>query len=142
MRQWMELTLANPVPVDILPPPPDSAAPSYLQSIDLEIGFFRRRSDVADQFSIDDMLQSFVTAFSGIVMSVNQIVVFDFRGHRLKALVKSVAVLDLADEQRRGSHGPPPSTKYRLSGIIMAKTDVNFMKDPESSIKIRASANK
>jgi len=142
MRQWMELALANPVSVDLLPPPPDSAAPSYLQSIDLEIGFFRRKSDVTEQFSTDDMLQSFVKAFTGIIMSVNQIVAFDFHGHRLKALVKSVAVLDLADEQRRGSHGPPPSTKYRFSGIIMGKTDVNFMKDPESPIRIRASANK
>lgn len=141
MRQWMELSLSNHVSIEILPPPPNPDAPSFLQSIDLEISFFRRQ-EATGQFSADEMASVFIQANNGVIMSVNQIVVFDFHGQRLKAIVKSVALVELADEQRKGAHRVSQATSHVLSGIIMDKTDVNFMKASDSWIKIRSSAKK
>ncbi|KAI9431295.1 AAA-domain-containing protein [Lactarius indigo] len=57
------------------------------------------------------------------------ILVFEYHGQNLRCIVKSVGVLELAAEQRH-------------SGIVMEKTDVTFMKDPQSKIRIKSSARK
>lgn len=76
-------------------------------------------------------------------MGVNLNVAFEFRGMPLKGKIKSVSVLELADEQRRGSRGEGlGSGARRDSGILMEKTDVNFMKAPNSNIKLKSSAKK
>lgn len=130
------------VTVESLPQPPHPTAPSYLQSIDLEIGFLRRGHEIGEQFSADEMARNFLKAFGGIVMSVDEILVFEFHGQNLKATVKSVSVLDLADEQRRGGLDGPRSVNHEYIGILMDKTDVTFMKAPDSAIKIKSSAKK
>src|SRR6185369_12654358 len=143
LRQWMDLSLGNPMQVDLLPPPPEPAALSYLQAIDLEIGFSRRNANVSEQFSADQMMQAFVKAFDGLAMSTNQTVMFEFRGHKLKAVVMSTLLVELAEEQQnRGGGRPRPPTKYPTSGIIMDKTDVSFLKAPDSTIRIKASSRK
>jgi vesicle-fusing ATPase len=48
--------------------------------------------------------------------------VFDFRGHDLKATVRSVSTLD-------GTEGH--------TGIIMEGTEVIFVKDPTSGMKLK-----
>lgn len=141
-RQWIGLSLtgdqASVVP---LPSPPHPGAPSYLGAIDLEVGFLRRGHEIAEQFSADDMTKNFVKAFSGIVMSTDEAIVFEYHGQNLKATIKSVSVLDLADEQRKGL---PPSQDpgHKHMGILFEKTDVTFMKAPDSAIKIKSSAKK
>lgn len=72
-------------------------------------------------------------------MSVDQILIFEFHGQTLKATVKAVSLLDLADEQRRGA---PHGQRYEHLGILMDKTDVTFMKAPDSAIKIKSSAKR
>ncbi|KAG6910791.1 hypothetical protein DXG01_007679 [Tephrocybe rancida] len=143
-RQWIGLSLSgDQVSVDILPPPPHPSAPAYLQSIDLEVGFLRRGLEIAEQFSADDMARNFMSAHNGVVMSVGEILVFEYHGQNLKAIVKAVSTLDLADEQRRGA--PPVeqrSGRQQNFGIVMQKTDVTFMKASDSAIKIKSSAKK
>ncbi|KAF8076749.1 vesicular-fusion protein SEC18 [Lyophyllum atratum] len=143
-RQWIGLSISgDTVSVEALPQPPHPAAPSFLQSIDIEVGFFRRGQQVDETFSADEMARNFVKAFSGIVMSVDEILAFEFHGQNLKATVKSVSVLDLADEQRRGvPDSGQRSVNHQYVGIVMDKTDVTFMKASDSSIKIKSSAKK
>ncbi|KAG5648754.1 hypothetical protein DXG03_000101 [Asterophora parasitica] len=144
-RQWIGLSLTgDQVTVEPLPPPPHPSAPSFLQSIDIEVGFLRLRHEIAEQFSADEMARNFIKAFSGIVMSVDEILVFEYHGQNLKATVKGVSVLDLADEQRRGvpGGGAQRSVNHQYVGILMDKTDVTFMKAPDSAIKIKSSAKK
>ncbi len=74
-------------------------------------------------------------------MAVDLNVAFEFRGMPLKGKIKSVSVLELADEQRRGSRGGGSGAR-RDSGILMEKTDVNFMKAPNSNIKLKSSSKK
>lgn len=142
-RQWIGLSISgDSVTVEPLPLPPHPAAPSYLQSIDLEVGFLRRGHEIAEQFSADEMARNFIKAFNGIVMSSDEVIVFEFHGQNLKATIKGVSVLDLADEQRRGAPQGQRSVNHEYVGILMDKTDVTFMKAPDSAIKIKSSAKK
>jgi hypothetical protein len=45
------------------------------------------------------MTWNFIKAFNGIVMSSNQVIVFKFYGHNLKATIKLISIVELADEQ-------------------------------------------
>lgn len=143
-RQWIGLSVSgDEVTVEPMPAPPHPSAPSFLQSIDLEVGFLRRGHEIAEVFSADEMGRNFVKAFNGIVMSQDEVLVFEFHGQNLKATVKSVAVLELADEQRRGApQGGQRSQNHNYVGILMEKTDVTFMKASDSAIKIKSSAKK
>jgi vesicle-fusing ATPase len=143
-RQWIGLSLTgDQATVEPLPPPPHPAAPSFLQAIDLEVGFFRRGTETAEQFSADEMTKNFLKAFSGIVMSTEEVIAFEFHGQNLKATVKSVAVLDLADEQRKGMpSGGQGIVGHNRMGVLFERTDVTIMKAPDSAIKIKSSGKK
>jgi len=145
-RQWIGLsTSGDTVTVTSFPPPPHPSAPAFLETLAIEVGFLQRNLEIAEQFSADDMATTFIRGFSHIVFTVGQILVFEYHGQNLKGIVKSVSVLELAAEQRRGSAsggGLPPSGGRSNSGIVMEKTEVTFLKDPVSKIKIKSSAKK
>ncbi|KAF8515015.1 P-loop containing nucleoside triphosphate hydrolase protein [Gautieria morchelliformis] len=135
-RQWMGLSIAGDevtlAPLD-LPP-----AEIYLDSLDLEVGFWKRGLEIAEQFSADEMTQSFIRAFSGQIFALDQQLVFDFHGQNLKASVKGLNILELAEGQnkRRGGSG------ISQMGVLMERTDVVFIKAADSRIKIKSSDKK
>ncbi|TEB30055.1 vesicular-fusion protein SEC18 [Coprinellus micaceus] len=143
-RQWIGLSLAGEdASVEPLPPPPHPSAPSFLQSIDIEIGFLKRGADNRDPFDTDDIVRNFLRAYNGVVMSTEEIIVFEYHGYNLKGSVKAVSVLDLADEQRRGAPAPAGrALTHQGMGILMEKTDITFMKSADSTIRLKASATK
>ena len=85
------------------------------------------------------MARNFVKAFSGIILAPGQFLVFDFHGQNLKAFVKGVGLLELADEQRKGGQ---QGKRVDNMGILMDKTDVGFLKAGDSTIKIKSSSKK
>jgi vesicle-fusing ATPase len=117
-----------------------------LETLVLEVGFWQRNLDIAEQFSADNMAATFIRGFGGLVFTVGQILVFEYHGQNLRCVVKSVGVLELAAEQRRGGvpggGGGDGGRGRTESGIVMEKTEVTFMKDPTSKIKIKSSAKK
>ena len=130
--------------VAALPAPPHPSALPFLETLTLEVAFLQRNLEIAEEFSADDMGATFVRGFGGVVFTVGQILVFEYHGQNLRCSVKSVGVLELAAEQRRGgvpgsAHGGDGRTD---SGIVMEKTDVTFMKESMSKIKIKSSARK
>jgi vesicle-fusing ATPase len=131
-----------------LPPPPHPSAPAFLETFTLEVGFLQRNLEIAEQFSADDMAATFIRGFSNVVFTIGQILVFEYHGQNLKGTVKSLSILELAAEQRRGglpggSGGDGTLVGGRVdSGIVMEKTDVSFLKEPISKIKIKSSARK
>ena len=62
----------------------------YLGSLDLEVSFMKARQEVAEQYSTDEMAKNFANAFNGLIFSVGQMLVFDFHGQNLKAIVKGM----------------------------------------------------
>lgn len=109
----------------------------YLGAIDLEVGFWKRGLEIAEQFSPDEMVQTFIRAFNGQIFCNEQPLVFEFHGHNLKATVKSLGILELGQGQRKGA--APRSSNM---GILMEQTDVTFFKSPDSKIKIKSSSKK
>jgi vesicle-fusing ATPase len=141
-RQWMGLSLVgDEVNVEHLPSPPHPSAPSYLQSLDLEVSFLRRGQEATEQFSADEMTRTFIKAFNGILMAVGAILVFEFHGQNLKVAIKALAIVELADGQRKGAP-VQRSPIHDSMGILMDKTDVTFVKAGDSPIKIKSSSNK
>lgn len=137
-RQWIGLSaVGDEAPVEPLPTPPHPSAPAYLESIDLEVSFLRR-VEVSEVYNADEMTKNFLKAFSGIIFAPGQHLVFEFHGQNLRAIVKGLALLELADEQRGGRQGK----RQENMGILMDKTDVVFMKAGDSLIKIKSSAKK
>lgn len=129
--------------VAALPAPPHPSALPFLETLTLEAAFLQRNLEIAEEFSADDMGATFVRGFGGVVFTVGQILVFEYHGQNLKCVVKSVSVLELAAEQRRGGVPGGASSGGRTdSGVVMEKTDVTFMKEIQSKIKIKSSARK
>ncbi len=129
-----------------LPALPHPSAPPFLETLTLEVGFLQRNLDIAEVFSVDDMGATFVCEFDGVVFTVGQTLVFNYHGQNLRCVVKSVGVLELAAGQRRwgipGATDEPDGGSRTDFGIVMEKTDVTFMKDPQSKIRIKPSTRK
>lgn len=135
-RSWIGLSLAGDE-VSVTPLP----SVSYLQSLDIEIGFNKRGYENSEPYSADEIARHFLKAMDGVIMSVDQSIIFEYHGQNIKGTIKGLSLLEIADEQRRG----PPGTvdhgnSYR--GVIMPKTDLTFMKDPTSLLKLKSSAKK
>ena len=88
----------------------------------MEVGFRLKRKETTDLFDSEDMAQAFLAGFDGLPLSPVQPLVFDYRGHELKATVRSVSTLDGADGQ---------------TGVIMEGTEIIWVKDPTSGIKLK-----
>jgi vesicle-fusing ATPase len=139
-RQWIGLSaIGDETTVEPLPTPPHPSAPPYLESIDIEVGFMRRGAQATEVYNADEMTRNFVKAFNGIVFAPGQLLVFEFHGQNLKALVKGVGILELADEQRMGGQ---QGRRQDNMGILMDKSDVGFLKAGDSPIKIKSSSKK
>ncbi|RXW25462.1 hypothetical protein EST38_g409 [Candolleomyces aberdarensis] len=141
-RMWIGLSKSgDEASVEPLPAPPHPSAPSFLQSIDIEVEFLQRGKEAKEEFQVDDMAKIFLRAYGGIIMSSEEIIAFEYHGFNLKGTVKGVSVLDLADEQRRGAPTGRDFNHHNM-GILMEKTDVTFLKTPGSAMRLKSSAKK
>lgn len=135
-RQWIGLSITgDQVTISPLELPP---AELFLESIDLEVGFWKKTLEVAEQYSADEMAKNFIRAYSGQVFCTDQTLIFDFHGQNLRAIVKGVRVIELPQEQRR-SRTPVGSLNF---GVLMERTDIAIMRAPDSRIKIKTSSKK
>lgn len=133
-RQWIGLSLTgDQANVESLPSQPHPGAPGFMQAIDIEVGFVRRKVDVAEVYLADDMAKNFTKAFNGIAMSTEQQIAFEYHGQPLKGTIKAVVLLEVPGN---------PASIILNTGIISPGTDVTFMKAPDSSIKIKSSSKK
>jgi vesicle-fusing ATPase len=120
---------------DVVSVEPLPYIPSYLQSVDITADFLRRGHEIAEAFSADEMAQLFVRAFSGIILSIGQFLIFEFHGQNLKLQVTGLSVVDLPN-------APAGGQSRTDTGVVMEKTDVTFQKGANSAIKIKSSAKK
>lgn len=115
----------------------------YLGSIDIHIGFWNKRLEIAEQFSADDITKTFIRQFSGCIFSPGQVIVFEYHGQNLRGDVKGVQVVELASMQRKGAAAAAELTgRGNQFGILMDETDVTFIKAEGSLIKLKSSAKK
>ncbi|KAF8517368.1 AAA-domain-containing protein [Hysterangium stoloniferum] len=128
-RQWIGLSISgDQVTIQLLELPPEI----YLESIHLEVGFWKRGLEIAEHYSADEMMAVFVRAFTGQIFGMDQTLVFDFHGQNLRAVVKGLQTIEL----------PGSALSNGRMGVLMDKTDVTFIKAADSRIKIKNSAKK
>ncbi|KAM6496126.1 vesicular-fusion protein SEC18 [Amanita muscaria] len=143
-RQWIGLSIAgDTVTIEPLPFPPSPVAPAFLQAIDFEISFLRAKQESTTQYTAEELAKHFVRVYRDILFSQDEVIVFEYHGQNFKATVRSVAVLELADEQQRGRNVPTQRLpEYYTRGVLMERTEVNISKAPDSNVKLKASTKK
>ncbi len=97
----------------------------------MEVGFLKRGLEIAEQFSTDEMVATFIRAHTGKVFGEGENLIFDFHGQNLRAVVTSFSIVDL-----------PGGGGGSNMGILMDKTDVTFVKAADSLIKLKGSSKK
>ncbi|KAF8841604.1 AAA-domain-containing protein [Paxillus ammoniavirescens] len=141
LRESMELSLTgDEVTVDLLPAPPHVDAPPFLQSIDFIASLCKRNYENAVPYDVDEMTQKFLNAYSGLVFTPGSILIVDFKGDKLKLVVASLGLLELADGQRGGTQRHAP--RQIEMGVLMSKTDITIMKAGDSPMKLKTSAKR
>jgi vesicle-fusing ATPase len=134
-RQWIGVSLSgDDVTIDAIP-----QAPPFLQSIDIQIGFIRNRNENQEPYSADEISRNFVKIFNNVVFAPGEILIFDFKGEKLKMTVASMNVVELPHQQNNSRVGQQPHMEM---GVMMDRTDVTVMKASDSMIKIKSSAKK
>ncbi|WRT63317.1 uncharacterized protein IL334_000222 [Kwoniella shivajii] len=124
IRQWVGLSAVGET-VELEPYHPGNG--DWASTVELEVGFRLKRKETSDLFDSEDMAAAFNNAFPSLPLSPLQPLVFDYRGHELKASVRAVSTLD-------GNDGG--------TGIIMEGTEIIWVKDPSSGIKLKNSSKR
>ncbi|WVQ83903.1 hypothetical protein IAT38_006047 [Cryptococcus sp. DSM 104549] len=124
IRQWVGLSAVGES-VDIEPYQPQNG--DWASTAELEVGFRLKRKETPDLFDSEEMAAAFINAFPSLPLTPLQPLVFDYRGHELKATVRGVSSLD-------GQEGH--------TGIIMEGTEIIWVKDPSSAIKLKNSSKR
>ncbi|WWD22793.1 hypothetical protein CI109_107287 [Kwoniella shandongensis] len=124
IRQWVGLSAVGET-VDMEPYYPSNG--DWASTAELEIGFRLKRKETSDLFDSEEMAAAFINAFPSLPLTPLQPLVFDYRGHELKATVRTVSSLDGNDGQ---------------TGIIMDGTEIIWVKDPTSNIKLKNSSKR
>jgi vesicle-fusing ATPase len=96
-----------------------------------QIGYWFEKNAQPTAYSADELQAVFVRAYEGLILTVGQPLVFDFHGQNLRGAVKSLHTLALDGGAGQGR-----------TGIVTGQTEINFVKDPQSAIKIKSSAKK
>ncbi|GAA5874930.1 hypothetical protein JCM8547_003614, partial [Rhodosporidiobolus lusitaniae] len=135
VRQYAQLSQSGDV-VDVAPfdPSRELNGDIYLASLDVEVGYWFEKNAQPTAYSADELQSVFVRAYEGLILTVGQPLVFDFHGQNLRATVKGLHTLGLSEKG-----GAPGGGR---TGIVTGQTEVNFVKDPQSAIKIKSSAKK
>lgn len=82
-------------------------------------------------------------AFDSHIFTVGQLLVFEFHGHNLKAVVKGVNVVEAGQLDHRSDNPAPPAPRGGMDkGILIGQTQVNFLKAQDSHIRLKASGKR
>ncbi|KAH7105310.1 AAA-domain-containing protein [Auriculariales sp. MPI-PUGE-AT-0066] len=140
-RAWLQLSptdLISVEPLDVR----NLGNEIYLGGADIDLGFWNKRTEIAEQFSSDDIANTFIRQFQGQILSRGQIIVFEYHGQTLRGDVRGIQVVELASQQRQGAPPPPPAHGEPPFGILFDRTDITFLKAEGSLIKLKSSARK
>lgn len=143
-RQWAGLSAqGHTVRAEVFDPYSSGQA-IYLAGLDVELSFLRKGTEVDEQFDADEMARNFLRAFDSHIFTKGQLLVFEFHGQNLKAVINGVSVVE-ADQVRgagKGAPPPPPSHAGQNRGILISQTQINFFKAPDSTLRIKASGKR
>lgn len=114
----------------------------YLAGLDLEVSFLRSGTSSPEQFDVEEMSKNFLRAFDGHIFTRGQILVFEFHGFTLMIVVKGVNVVEAGEINPRDGGGTTASGSSMDKGILIAQTEININKAPDSQILLKASGRR
>ncbi len=118
---------ATDVPIRTVPP---QISRTYLESLDLQVDFKKKRVEISASYSADEMAKIFLKIFGGTILAVGEPLVYEISGQIIEFTVKGLSVVELGD-----NHG-------MKMGILMDKTDITVFKAEGSLLKLKGSAKK
>lgn len=111
-------------------PVPSQISRTYLETLDLQVDFKKKRVEISASYSADEMAKVFVQVFGGTILAVGEPLVYEVSGQIIEFVVKGLSVIDLGDKHDA------------KMGILMDKTDVTIFKAEGSSMKLKGSSKK
>ncbi|KAH8548945.1 P-loop containing nucleoside triphosphate hydrolase protein [Umbelopsis sp. PMI_123] len=139
-RRWAQFSLKQDVhvrPYD----PFEGGYDIYLSAIQVEVGFFKKSSQVDTEMNADDMAQVFSNLFKNQIFSFGQLIAFEFNGVTLACRVTGLDVVELS-ALKKGFRGEVDAKNDEFQsaaerGVLVAQTTIQFNRDPESPIRIK-----
>jgi vesicle-fusing ATPase len=133
-RSWMGVALTDTLQVELFDIFSQSNQ-AYLGSMDLEVGFASKSKTPETPYDQDDLAKEVAKVFQNQVFAPGQRFIMDLRSIPLTLTVKTVQLMDLNQK----GHSTPPSSKPESRGIMTPHTQMNFFKDPRSTVNLKAS---
>eukprot|EP00123_Amoebidium_parasiticum_P012524 comp21416_c0_seq1/m.29514 comp21416_c0_seq1/g.29514 ORF comp21416_c0_seq1/g.29514 comp21416_c0_seq1/m.29514 type:complete len:782 (-) comp21416_c0_seq1:235-2580(-) len=143
-RKWAELALNKEIDVTIFDP--TSSSYPYISSITLEVDLLAKKGKPpSDPLVGHEMSKAFIEAFSNMVFSVGQQIVFDYRSTNLLLQVKDIEIISLAKLQKLATMGEDDDKSDAdgikgQMGVLMSQTSATFDKAEGSSIVLIGTA--
>ncbi|KAL4897224.1 P-loop containing nucleoside triphosphate hydrolase protein [Aspergillus ambiguus] len=134
-RLWAGVGLRDQVKVQIYHPF-SQGAQAYLGSTDIEIKFAGRVRP-KEPYDQDELGVAVIKNFQNQIFAPQQLILMDFKGVKLQLKVKTVQRVDLGSE-KAGASGRI-ETDITARGILTQHSQINFTKDPQSEINLKAS---
>lgn len=123
-RQWARLSAEGHDVVAEAFEPTSLGQGIYLHALDIELDYLSRSQVAHGAYDADEMQAIFVRVFEHHILSIDQVLVFEFQGQNLKATV-------------RGVHSVDTGAAHHM-GVLLAQTQVSFFAAPGSTVPIKA----
>lgn len=136
-REWCRLALGDSLSVAAWDPFDTRAGEKmpYLSSIDLEVGFYSKAKQTADQFDPEQLQQQLCHLFKSQPFAPGQLFVFDLQSFIIRAQVKAIKLTDMTFNEKDSAASINPMSR----GILMGETQIEFFKSPKEPLNIKAS---
>lgn len=114
----------------------------YLGAVDIQISFYSKNSARPDDppYEQEVLASRFLQLYKNQILAPGQIISMEFRQRNFKLVVLTTQVVDL--NMQSGGDADPSLMKQNDRGILVDQTEISFVKEPDSVIKIKSAGNK
>ncbi|KAK0540655.1 transport between ER and Golgi ATPase protein [Tilletia horrida] len=135
MRGWLGLSTGAVVEASPYDPFAHGSPGTYVASMDIELNWLSAAQATNETFDSDLMQAAFCQAFNNQIFTIGQRLVFEFHGTNLHASVRGITAIEGG-----GGKGAPAARSDK--GILMSQTEITFLKEGGSTIKIKGGKNR
>lgn len=136
-REWCRLALGDQLSVTAWDPFDSRAGEKmpYLSSIDLELGFYLKAKQTADQFDPEQLQTQLCKLFESQPFAPGQLFIFDLQSFIIRAQVKAIKLTDMTFD-----NDDTQATTHPMSrGILTGQSQIEFFKSQREPLNIKAS---
>lgn len=136
-RTWANIGLRDAIKVQLYDPF-SQGGQAYLGSADIEVSFASAKKRVEAPYDQDELANAVIRNFENQLFAPGQRVLMDHKSIPLLLQVKTVQRVDLTSEKGDANAGEV-ETNPTARGIVTRHTQLNFFKDTQTGINVKAS---